>query len=97
MPAAPSLGRSQGDRGSAGRSGAPPPDRCIAAGGRSNERIETGGVNVGIDRRADVRGWVHSATSRLVRGNSAFAAESRHSSAVLERGLRPPFPKKNVE
>src|SRR6267154_5728479 len=30
MPAPPSLGRSQGDRGSAGRSGAPAPDRCVA-------------------------------------------------------------------
>jgi AcrR family transcriptional regulator len=36
VPAAASLGRSQGDRGPAGRSGAPLPDRCIAAGGRSN-------------------------------------------------------------
>src|SRR5882672_8115681 len=39
MPAAASLGRSQGDRGPAGRSGAPPPNRRITAGGRSNERI----------------------------------------------------------
>src|SRR5712675_2855332 len=30
MPTPPSLGRSQGDRGSAGRSGAPAPDRCVA-------------------------------------------------------------------
>src|SRR6266550_2876377 len=34
MPAATSLGRSQSDRGPAGRSGAPPPDCCIAVGGR---------------------------------------------------------------
>src|SRR5712671_5908152 len=36
MPAAASVGRSQGDRGPAGRSRAPPPDRCIAVGGRAD-------------------------------------------------------------
>src|ERR1700731_549059 len=79
MPAAASLGRSQGDRGPAGRSGASPPDPRVAAGGRSNQRIETGGVNVGNTWLRRCPSWVRLGRSPTFGLSLLYPAMSGHS------------------
>ena|SRR5712671_4964463 len=103
MPAPPSLGRSQGDRGSAGRSGAPAPDRCVAGLAAVQNSLLTGnfsgkfaifGLQVApLDREAAVprrflAQFPMRANREIFLKNREFSNENWESSSTYTRNMK---------